>query len=268
MIVDTHNHTYYSPDGSQSPKELVTAALGNGVGFLCVTEHLDNDYPKYEDESFDFLVTKKYFKEFGALREQYRDKLEILIGVEAGWTAGNENQNVTDLCKFPYEYVINSVHVVDGDDVYRPEYYRKHGKKRGYELYLDAVFQSVFAAYDYDAIGHLGYVARYADFDDNRLLYKDFASRLDDILGAVIDKKKILEINSSVGKSGSLSMPDVTVLERYYALGGRNIAFGSDSHYTPRFLHNYDAVAEAALKIGFTAWTVKREGEYVHVGIR
>lgn len=267
MKIDTHNHTYYSPDGVQSPGELVAAAINNGVGFLCVTEHLDNGYPRYDGESFDCLVTKKYFEEFNALREKHKEQLELLIGVEAGWTEENENDNVLDLCKFPYEYVINSVHIVDGDDVYRPEYLKKHGKRKGYEAYLDAVFASLFAAYDYDAVGHLGYVARYADYGDNRLLYKDFAPQLDDILSVIIEKGKILEINSSVGKSGSLAMPDISILERFYALGGRNIAFGSDSHYTSRFLAGYDAIAAELLRIGFGDWTIKREGEYIKVKI-
>lgn len=267
MKIDTHNHTTYSPDGSQTPGALVAAAIKNGVGFLCVTEHLDNGYPRYPDENFDFCVTKKYFEDFGKLREKYKDKLELLIGVEVGWTEENENDNITDLCKYPYEYVINSVHVVDGDDVYRPEFFQKHGKKKAYELYLDAVFASLFAAYDYDAIGHFGYVARYADFKDNRLLYADFKGRIDDILNIIIEKNKILEINSSTGKSGSLTMPDLTVLQRFYALGGRNIAFGSDSHYTSRFMLKYDEIANKVKEIGFDSWTVKREGEYVKVSI-
>ena len=267
MIIDTHNHTTYSPDGGQTPESLVTEAAERGVGILCVTEHLDNGYPTYDGESFDFLVTKNYFKEFNALREKYKDKLDILIGIEVGWTAANEKKNARDLLKFPYEYVINSVHIVCGDDVYRPEYLGKYGKKVGYELYLDAVYDSLFAAYNYDAVGHMGYVARYARYDDNKMLYKDFSDRIDKILKTIIDKNKILEVNSSVGASGSLTMPDESVLARYYALGGRKIAFGSDSHITDRFLRSYDAVAAMVKKIGFKEWTVKKGGDYAGVEI-
>lgn len=260
MKVDTHNHSTFSPDGSSTPSALIETAINHKADLLCFTEHLDNDYPEYDDLDFSPLITNEYFTTINELRHN-TDKIQIVIGVEVGWTKENEQQNKRDLAKFPYEYVINSVHVVDGDDVYHPNFFNGREQVKSFELYIDAVYNSIFADYHYDTIGHFGYVSRYADFASNAMKYKDYASGIDRVLNAIIEKDKILEVNSSAGRSGSLTLPDESVIERYYALGGRQITFGSDSHATVNFNKNYDKVCDMLKRIGFTYWTVCISGK-------
>ena len=55
---------------------------------------------------------------------------------------------------------------------------------------------------------------------------------------------------------GTLCLPDISIFERYYELGGRKINFGSDSHRSDHTGYNYDAVSAALKKVGFDRWTI------------
>lgn len=265
MRIDCHNHANYSPDASQTLEELAETAVRAGVGYLAVTEHMDLGFPndkRPEGELiFDYRVNERYFSDIGALREKYAGRLEIVAGIEAGFTPEDTARTAAELAKYPFGYVINSVHICHGLDCYWPGYFDGYDKERAYGEYLDAVRASLDAPYRYDAIGHLGYISRPAPYADKRMLYADYADRLDDILTEIIKRDKILEVNSSAGASGSLCLPDPSIIKRYRELGGKLINFGSDSHRTERFNHNYDAVAGMLEALGFKEWAVVRGGK-------
>ena len=274
MKIDCHNHADYSPDAQQTLAELALTAIEKGVGYLAVTEHMDLGFPNAarpaDEPLFDYRVTAKYFDEIAALAAKYAPRLEIVAGIEAGYTAGSADETAAELAKYPFGYVINSVHICHGLDCYWKEYFDGYTQKSAYDEYLDCVRASLDAPYRYDAIGHLGYIARPAPYAEKRLLYRDYADKIDDILRELIKRDKILEINSSVGMSaanGALCLPDVSILARYYELGGRLINFGSDSHRKKQFNYNYEAVAETAKRIGFHDWTVMRGGKATSVRI-
>lgn len=126
--------------------------------------------------------------------------------------------------------------------------------------------ESLDAPYRWDAVGHLGYIGRPSPFERKTLVYSDFPNEIDDILRTIIKKGKILEANSSVGgcaAEGTLCLPDISIFERYYELGGRKINFGSDSHRSDRTGYNYDAVSAALKKVGFDRWTIFAYGKEI-----
>ncbi len=266
MRIDCHNHTTFSSDGRQTIPELIAAAAERGVGYVALTEHMDLGFPNgarpSDEPLFEYLVTRRYFDEIAALRPLY-PHMRIVAGIEVGFTAGDEDRISAALSQFPFEYIINSVHICHGLDCYWAGYFDGYTKASSYGEYLDCVRASLDAPYPYDAVGHLGYIARAADYPDRRLLYSEFADKLDDILRVIIRRGKILEVNSSVGKSaanGALTIPDPTILRRYRELGGELINFGSDSHYTSRFNANYSGVCTLLKDIGFKEFTIKYDG--------
>ena len=46
MLWDTHMHTAFSGDSNASPKAMADQAQKLGLDGICVTDHLDYDYPK------------------------------------------------------------------------------------------------------------------------------------------------------------------------------------------------------------------------------
>ena len=74
-----HTHTAYC-DGENKPEELVKTALEKGFFALGFSGH------SYTQMDKDFAMTPEkaavYRTEIAELKEKYRDKIEILCGIE------------------------------------------------------------------------------------------------------------------------------------------------------------------------------------------
>ena len=138
-------------------------------------------------------------------------------------------------------------------------------KKEVYGEYLGLVRRSLDVPYSYDIIGHFGYLTRYAPYEDKRLTCAEFSAQIDDIFKTIIQKGKILELNTS--RSNGIFLPSRELLERYYALGGRLISYGSDAHAVGSVANDREIAMAMLKEIGFTHITVPCKGEYIKVEI-
>ena len=81
----------------------------------------------------------------------------------------------------------------------------------------------------------------------------------------IIEKNKILEVNSSV--KGQVFLPTAEIVQRYFKLGGRNISYASDAHGVERIGDKRKETVELLKEIGFTHITVPYKGEYIKLEI-
>ncbi len=76
-LIDMHNHTEWS-DGTNSTIELVEDAIAKSIKVFGFTDHFNTDKcPSIKPEQLDL-----YVKEINELKELYKNKLSILIGLE------------------------------------------------------------------------------------------------------------------------------------------------------------------------------------------
>ncbi len=271
---DLHTHSRFSHDGRNTLEEMLSAAREKGLSFFGVNEHFDGGYKlEYFPEKWqkelerERSVRDEYFHHARYLQEDYAGVLNVLIGVEFGYDDDVEVQKkYAEHCqKHRPDYVINSVHGVDGKDYC---YCTLDGDRQTvFGEYLRLVRRSLDAMYPYDIVGHIGYVSRYVPFADRRIRAMEFREQLDDILKTVIEKDKILEINSASKMDEQATLPDYDVVERYFELGGRKVSFGSDAHFKERVGDKFDEVVERLKQIGFTYLTVPCRGEHIKVEI-
>ena len=83
---DAHMHTRFSEDSDASVHSMLDAAIERGMEAVCITDHLDKDFPKTPDfPAGAFLFDLgNYFQRLTQLKEEYQKKLEVRIGVEIG----------------------------------------------------------------------------------------------------------------------------------------------------------------------------------------
>lgn len=272
MKTDVHTHSTFSPDGRASLSDMVAAAHAKGLSFYGVSEHFDYEFDgrlMLNEKPAQDTDGEAYVKEARRLQDEYRSKLRFLIGAEFGYSDHAECQAACSAFyqKFHPDFIVNSVHSCDGVDCWFYQYFVGKEKERAYRQYLETVLRSLDAAYHYDIVGHLGYVARNAPYDDKKLRYQDFRELIDEILKGIIARDKILEVNTSVRSAGGEFLPDTDVLERYFELGGHRISFGSDAHDTNRIADKHALVMSTLRKIGFTFLTVPAFGTRFHVPI-
>lgn len=273
ILTDVHTHTTFSPDGKDDIYTMIAEAKRKKVAYYGIAEHFDYDYVlggfSFDDTPYTFIDAESYFSTARKIQEQEKENIHILVGGEFGFTpdksAGKFYQSLIE--RYKPDFVVNSVHSNNINDYYFADCYEGKTKEEAYDEYLNLVLQSVYAEYDYDIIAHLTYCSRYAPYPDKKLRYADFSKQIDSILKGIIERDKILEINSSARGAGSEFLPDVDILKRYYELGGRNISFASDAHFISRIIEKRELVIEKAKEIGFTHITVPCQGEKIKVSL-
>ena len=224
---DHHVHTSYSPDSQASIKEYLFQAKEIGLNYLMFTDHIDMG--PIEVEFKKHIDYDEYFKTMKSLEEEYQ--IPIKIGVEIGYEKRYKKEIDELLSKYPFDFVIASIHYGDGKDFYLGDFFDGKSQKEAYMRYFDLVFEMVENFSNFEVLGHLDHIARYGPFEDKTYNYIDYKEIIDRILKILIEKGKGIELNTS-GLRGELktNFPKIEVLKRYKALGGKVVTIGSDAH--------------------------------------
>lgn len=267
FLTDVHTHSTFSYDGKEELKTMLKVAYEKGLAFYGVAEHFD--YDVYTLKGEQYIDEEEYFHSARHLQEDYAGCMNVLIGAEFGYIDDEKIQQmyVATYQKYRPDFIVNSVHCVNGEDYYLRKVFTEptmKKKKQVYSEYLGLVRRSLDACYPYDIVGHIGYPTRYASYEDNRLTLAEFGAEIDDILKTIIAKDKILEVNS---KGEGLFAPSEEIIRRYYQLGGRKVSFASDAHDSRRIADKREFVMEMLKNIGFTFITVPDRGEHLKVEI-
>lgn len=127
MKCDTHVHTKNSHDGKLPIQSIVDLAKAQGLCYLATTDHLDYDFEYGKNcapISWPPLDLDAYYKEWQiakqALDNDKNNTLTLCFGIEASYDKSEKAKQkyIETIAKYPFDVVINSVHCVDGYDVY------------------------------------------------------------------------------------------------------------------------------------------------------
>lgn len=284
FLSDMHTHSTFSFDGKETLENMLQTAQKKSLAFYGVSEHFNYDLtsssPAYA--SFFAIDEEAYFHRARHLQDDYAGCMNVYIGAEFGFSS--QPRAIEKYCqiveKYRPDYIIHSVHGVRGDDFHDLRLYTKkfeldkdadlrkenlRDKKEVYREYLQAILESLRVPYPYDIVGHMGYVTRYAPYADKRMTLNEFGKEIDEILTAIIQKDKILEVNSQNKGVDGLFVPSEEILRRYFALGGRKISFGSDAHVPERIAEKREEIVGVLREIGFTHLTIPCRGEHFQI---
>ena len=244
-MYDYHMHTRVSFDGHDSGLAMAMAAKERGLKEICFTDHLD--YTPEMDMVFDMAA---YNAEYDHLEVP---GLLIRRGVEFGLTPDNAEQLKIDLNRRHFDFVLGSIHLVDGADVYMAPYWADKTYDEAIRRDLETTLECVRVHEDYDVLGHLTYICKCGANPRKELLrYEDHKSILDEILTELVKREKGMELNTSgIDRCGG-SLPTLDYFQRFQELGGRIVTVGSDAHDTARAgQYTHEMVAELKKIFGY-----------------
>lgn len=249
MLIDIHLHSSFSFDSEEKIENYLSAARSAGVPAIGFSEHYDYD-ALIDGANITVADIPGYVDGLKSLKARYENP-EILCGIEFGYrdfAVGHYRQLIE---RYNFDYVINSVHTLEGrGDCFHDAFFEGRTLKESYADYFKAVLESVRADFDYQIVGHIGYVSRYRTGDGSRIFYKNFADIIDEILSEIIKRGKCLEINTSTGNSKGCFLPDCDIIERYLQLGGEILSFGSDAHRAADYLRKHNELSEYLKSVG------------------
>jgi histidinol-phosphatase (PHP family) len=228
-MIDQHTHTHYSPDADQKTTfiDYVNQAKSLGFSGVMVTDHVDYDSP---DPLFEKIIDyQAYFDDVRSV--QQKTGFDIRVGVELGYQEQSISKMKALVRDYPFDMVIMSLHVIDGEDPYYGAYFKGKTQEESMRRYFEVVLESLLNYDDFDVYGHLDHIIRYGQFEDRTYHYDTYEHLLDAILKTIIQKNKGIEINmSGLDDITKSTYPNINVLKRYKALGGKIITIGSDAH--------------------------------------
>lgn len=249
-MYDCHVHSSFSGDSNMDAEIALNAAIKNGLNGISFTDHLDIDYPDYDDVfTIDF---DKYSEFMDRLKRDYSAKIKVFKGIEVGIQPHVIEESLDIVKKYDFDIVIGSIHIVDKTDLHNGDFCKDKTKYEAYLRYLEAVLECINLFNNFDILGHIDLIRRYGCYDDRTLNLSDFGDRIDAILKALVSNGKGIEINTSGFRYNLDSpMPDYEIIKRYRELNGEIICTSSDAH-TPEYIgYKFDYAKELLLKAGF-----------------
>ena len=180
---DGHVHSPYCPHGSLDTFDMyIERALLNGISEITFTEHmpltLKKDPSPRNNSAMDEETLIKYLKAVKEIKDKYKDKIKINVGVEVDYIEGEE-ENIKKLLNQYGKYIddsILSVHTLRYKGKYYPigsgvEELRKlidvvGGIDEFYNLYYKTMLKSItcdLGEYKPRRIGHPTLVRKYKE---------------------------------------------------------------------------------------------------------
>jgi histidinol-phosphatase (PHP family) len=251
-VVDTHFHSSHSGDSDALLNALCRQAPRLGLTHICPTEHADFD-PR--DPYYNELNVGAYSRDLEACRAELDGRVVVLKGVEVDYQPRFDARVRDFLARHPFDFVIGSVHFVDGLYV-GDALLETHDRDTAYRRYFDAV-RVAAASGLFDVLGHLDLLKRHATrrwgtFDAAR-----YADEIEAVLRAAVETGTGLEINTSgLRQAPAETYPRLETLRRYRELGGEILTLGSDAHRTANLGKDVREGLELARAAGFKAIAV------------
>ncbi len=266
---DLHTHTNYC-DGKNTAEEMTLGAIALGCEVLGISGHsplhIENDWCMTTETMSSYIADVK------AIREKYRDKIELYLGIECDITS--------DINRADFDYVIGSVHHVTKSGVMFPIDIAVSDLKEQ----IDALYGGDVYAFtrDYyenmytlcertkcDIIGHVDLLTKFNEhgeiFDSSDKRYRDAAL---DAVDYLLSKDRIFEINTGAISRGyrHAPYPEDFVLRYIVERGGR-VMINSDSHSAENILFYFPEATEYARSCGVRELTVMKNGKFEQIGI-
>ena len=267
-MIDLHMHTDNSFDGNYSAMSMCEHAVKNGLKTVAFTDHFDVDF--FEAHNLAMRQVNSFIDTCKA-RDAFKDKVNLLIGIELGQPTYDVELTEKSLKKYNYDFVIGSIHNPRNQPDYGDFNYSEMEIGEIYRM-LDNYFEEMLLLAQwngFDTLAHLTYPLRYIMGNHGIKIeldrYKDI---IDEIFKTLIQNGKALEINTSgLRQKIGLTMPTVDYVRRFKELGGEYLTLGSDAHFTEHVGAGIKEGYEIALEAGFEYVTYFEKRKPVKVKI-
>lgn len=265
MVATFHNHTTFC-DGKNTPREMVECALKNGARAIGFSSH---GYTPF-DTRYCLTDESGYIDEIDRLKNEYKDKIEIYLGVE--------EDAFFPVNRSLYDYVIGSMHYykVNG------EYYPIDSTPKLFENCLELFnynvtemaenYYSAFCGYiksrKPDIIGHFDLITKYDEESRLFLGNENYHKIAEKYLLSVVSEDVLFEVNVGAMLRGYRKSPYPydNLLHKINKQGG-NIILSLDAHSINHLSFDFSNTIKYLKDIGFNSVYTLKSGKFVKENI-
>ena len=250
-LPDYHVHTYRCGHAGGETRDFVLRAIDRGLSEIGLTDHIPLYFlPPAErdprlamkEEQFD-----GYLEEVLGLKEEFRDRIPVRLGLEADYREGHEEELSRWLARADWDLVLGSVHWVAGGWIDAPgcsARFEKEGTEVLYDEYYRLLAKAARSRF-FDVLTHFDLPKK---FGNRPREPREAAER--EAIAAAKEGGCAVEISSAgLRKPVGEPYPEARLLERI-AAAGIPVTFSSDSHAPAEVGWGYDRTLEHARRCG------------------
>lgn len=117
MYANYHSHSTRCKHASGTPREYVENALKNGMKILGFSDHVPYPYKSGFVSGMRMAVeeTGDYVSDITSLREEFEDKIQLLVGYEAEYFPKDFSAMLENICRYECDYLILGQHYLDSE---------------------------------------------------------------------------------------------------------------------------------------------------------
>ncbi|WJH34703.1 histidinol-phosphatase [Paenibacillus sp. CC-CFT747] len=258
-MLDLHTHHRRCGHAAGEIKHYIEAAIAGGLRFIGISDHspyfassLDQLHPDTAMAKSEF---PHYIREIRELKEEYKDKIEVLVGIESDFFAEHQELYRSIYSQTPLDYVIGSVHHSNGTPIFRQSRWEGLAEEeilREKEIFLETTQQAARSGL-FDILGHLDGLKR------NQPLFNGLKTeRTEQTMKVLGECGVAIELNSSGAHQWCEEWyPSAELLELALHYGVP-VTFGSDAHQPEQVGRDYEEASSFLRQLGFRQWALFR----------
>jgi histidinol-phosphatase (PHP family) len=244
-VGDSHVHTDHSVDAKGSLREICQAAFERGLYEVTITNHYEI-MPSRKERMGHFRFgeerveansdsVKRLIEETRQIGEEFFPAgLQVLCGLEIGWDKSLYDRLAKELAGWDLDFVIGSVHDVDGNSIlereFAPSYFAEHPIEHWIEGYYRKA-EEIAEAELFNVIGHLDVYKRYGIASYGDKIRTAHEPLIESLFSKMIEHGLALEINTSGIRHGiGEYYPSMAILNAARRAGVSVATIGSDAH--------------------------------------
>jgi histidinol-phosphatase (PHP family) len=248
-LPDYHTHTHRCGHARGTAEEYVEAARARGLPAMGVCDHLPLPGHRDPELSMDVSDLPEYVREVEDLKRAYPGY--VLLGIEADYEPSSIDEIRELLGSYRWDYVIGSVHFVDGwafDDPRQRHTWQDRDVEEVYLRYFELVAEAAETGL-FTILGHLDLVKKFGHRPPRPLVD---ATRT--LVERVARTGVAIEVNTAgLRKPVGEVYPDADLL-RLLCSGGVPVTFGSDAHAPEDVGRDFDHALESVRAAGYASY--------------
>jgi histidinol-phosphatase (PHP family) len=258
-MIDLHMHTSRCGHASGTPEEYLEAAAAAGVSVMCFTDHLP--LPTGTPRALEYAMPSEQLAQYVgdirglAVRSARAGGPEVLLGIEADWIEGRDDE-IRRVCdESGFDMVLGSVHFVDGWAFDDPDLTDRYAEWDITELW-DRYFATLSTAAGsglFDVMAHPDLVKKFGHLPD--VDPTPWYERTAEVFAAT---GVALEVNTAGLRKPCAELYPAPGFLRAAQRRGIPVTCGSDAHRPGEVGAGMDAARDALLEAGYRSVVVFR----------
>ena len=117
ILANYHTHTTRCKHAVGTEREYIETAISEGYKILGFSDHTPQPYPEGFTSGIrmDMSELYDYTDTLVKLRDEYKNDIQILIGYEVEYTKKYFEPLLTELRKYPLDFIIQGQHFVEDE---------------------------------------------------------------------------------------------------------------------------------------------------------